>query len=85
VKKEHKSKEYMQVNPNGTIPGLKYGDTCLGQSREIARYLVDNFYPGHSLYPPEMKAEIDELLKFDEEKCFVAAVKIAVSYSIRSY
>ena len=60
---------------------MKDGETCIAQSRDIARYLVENFYPGHSLYAPENKAEIDELLKFDEEKCFVAAVKIAVSYS----
>lgn len=76
-KNEHKSEEYLKVNPSGTVPGLKNGETCIGQSREIARYLVENFHPGHSLYAPEKKAEIDELLKFDEEKCFAAALKIA--------
>ncbi|CBY33412.1 unnamed protein product [Oikopleura dioica] len=76
MKREHKSEEYLKVNENGTIPGLKHGDKCIGQSRDIARYLVEKFSPASSLFAIDNQEEINELLKFDEEKCFQAAIKI---------
>ncbi|CAG5082790.1 Oidioi.mRNA.OKI2018_I69.PAR.g10208.t1.cds [Oikopleura dioica] len=76
MKQEHKAEEYLKINPNGTVPGMKHGEKCIGQSRDIAKYLVETFCPDHSLYAIEKQEEINELLQFDEEKCFQAAIKI---------
>ena len=85
MKRDHKSEEYLKVNKNGTIPGFKHGDKCIEQSRDIARYLVEKFSPASSLYAIADKDEINELLKFDEERSFVAATKIVVSCLLKKY
>ena len=84
MKGEHKSEEYLKVNENGTIPGLKHGDKCIGQSRDIARYLVEKFSPASSLFAIDNQEEINQLLKFDEEKCFQAAIKIVVGFTVNN-
>jgi glutathione S-transferase len=44
-KREHKSAEYMKLNPNGKVPCLKDGDFVIWESIAINNYLADKFKP----------------------------------------
>jgi len=48
---EHKSPEYLKLNPNGLIPVLVEGDFVLYESAAICLHLVDT-HPEHGLAPP---------------------------------
>ena len=43
LKKEHKTSEYLAINPFGTVPALEHGDFRLGESNAILTYLCDAF------------------------------------------
>ncbi|AOA59121.1 glutathione S-transferase family protein [Acinetobacter larvae] len=53
--------EFIQLNPNATIPVIIDGDFSLWQSNSIIRYLA-NQYQGQALYPtqPQQRARIDQ-------------------------
>ncbi len=40
--KEHKSPEFMKMNPNGKVPVLKHGDFVVWESLAICNYMVDS-------------------------------------------
>lgn len=40
-KGEHKTPEYLAVNPNGKVPALQDGETCLWEADAIMCYLAD--------------------------------------------
>ncbi len=44
-KREHKSPEFLKLNPNGKIPTLVDGNFVLWESLAINRYLADKFKP----------------------------------------
>lgn len=48
--REHKTAEYLALNPNGVVPTLKDGDTVVFESVAIALYLADR-YPDKGLAP----------------------------------
>jgi len=50
-KREHKTAEYLALNPNGVVPTLTDGDTVLFESVAIALYLADR-YADKGLAPP---------------------------------
>ena len=50
--KEHKTPEYLAVNPFGKIPALTDGDIVLFESSAIAYYLLDKYDVGRQLTPP---------------------------------
>ncbi len=55
---EHKTPEYLALNPNGKIPCLVDGDFKLWESTAIMQYLADQ-KPGNSLYPADLQARAD--------------------------
>lgn len=44
-KGEHKSPEYLKINPNGKVPALTDGDTTIWESMAINFYLANNYKP----------------------------------------
>ena len=50
-KNEHKSPEYLAVNPMGKLPALLHGDTVVTETAAICAYLADLF-PARGLAPP---------------------------------
>jgi len=68
---EHKTPEYLELNPQHTVPFLIDGDLGLNESRPICSYLLSKYgkRPLHQhLYPLEdlaLKAKIDQRLYFD--------------------
>ena len=42
---QHKSPEYMKLNPNGKVPTMVDGDFVLWESMAIDRYLVEKYKP----------------------------------------
>lgn len=43
--KEHKSPEYLKINPNGKVPALTDGDFTIWESMAINMYLCDQYKP----------------------------------------
>ena len=43
--KEHKSEDYLKINPNGKVPALKDGDFVIWESMAINFYLAEKFRP----------------------------------------
>ena len=50
-KQEHKTSQYLQIHPHGTVPALVDGDLALMESGAICAYLADRF-PAKRLAPP---------------------------------
>ncbi len=44
-KGEHKSPEFLKINPNGKVPALTDGDTTIWESMAINFYLAENYKP----------------------------------------
>ncbi|KAL1378559.1 hypothetical protein pipiens_003958 [Culex pipiens pipiens] len=62
-----RTEEFLQMNPEHTIPTLDDNGFHLWESRAILTYLVDKYAPGHDLYPniPKEKALINRVLNHD--------------------
>jgi glutathione S-transferase len=58
TKGEHKSPEYLALNPNGAVPTLVDGDFVLTESRVIMQYLASK-KPESGLLPRDEKARAD--------------------------
>ena len=50
--KEHKTLEYLAVNPFGKIPALTDGDIIMFEASAIAYYLLDKYDAERNLIPP---------------------------------
>lgn len=50
-KGEHKTEEFMEMNPFGKVPVVKYGEKTLFESRAIMRYIARNNKDIKDLYP----------------------------------
>merc|ERR1712141_981188 len=51
MKGDHKTPEYLKMNPQHTIPTMKDGDFCMNESRPIATYLASKYGKDDKLYP----------------------------------
>ena len=58
AKGEHKSPDYLALNPNGAVPTLVDGDFVLTESRAIMQYLASK-KPESGLLPKEEQARAD--------------------------
>ncbi len=55
---EHKSADYLKLNPNGLFPVLVDGDFVLWEANAIAQYLCSKV-PGTRLWPQQGRAQAD--------------------------
>ncbi|KAL1122142.1 hypothetical protein AAG570_003547 [Ranatra chinensis] len=64
---EHLSEEFLQLNPQHTIPVLVDDGFPIAESRSIMMYLADNYTENESLYPkdPKQRAIVNQRLFFD--------------------
>ncbi|XP_043199522.1 glutathione S-transferase 1-1-like [Amphibalanus amphitrite] len=64
---QHRSPEFLKMNPAHTVPTMKDGDLCLGESKAIITYLMNKYAPDSELYPkdPAERAKVDQRLHFD--------------------
>lgn len=57
-KKEHKSSEFMALNPNGKVPCLKDKDFVIWESIAINHYLAEKYRPEMNGTSPEEKGHV---------------------------
>lgn len=70
------------MNPQHTVPTLDDDGFILSESRAIAIYLIEKYFPdGHSLYPKDAKqrALINQFLQFDCATLYQRIRAVAVS------
>jgi glutathione S-transferase len=58
MKGEHRSAEYLDVNPAGKLPALVDGDLVLTESMAIVTYLAEK-YPAKGFIPADIKERAD--------------------------
>lgn len=84
-KKEQLNEDFVKINPQHTVPCLDDNGYILIESRAIAIYLIERFFPnGHSLYPKDSKnrALINQHLQFDCGTLYPRIRAVAVSEMI---
>lgn len=64
--REHKTPEFLELNPLGQIPVLKDGDLVLRDAQAILVYLAGKYDPARTWYPedPHSQGEISMWLSF---------------------
>lgn len=65
-KGEHRTAEYLSVNPRGKVPALAVGDEVLTETHAILSYIADRAAPSVSLLPdePMARARAHEWMNF---------------------
>jgi len=58
ARRQHRTPEYLELNPNGKVPLLDDGGFLLWESHAIMQYLADQT-PGQTIYPAEVRARAD--------------------------
>uniref|UniRef100_A0A6M2DCI8 Putative glutathione s-transferase n=1 Tax=Xenopsylla cheopis TaxID=163159 RepID=A0A6M2DCI8_XENCH len=71
-KGEHKTAEFLKMNPQHTIPVLDDNGFIVWDSHAICAYLLNKYAPDSDLYPsePEARAHVDQRLHFDSSVAF---------------
>ena len=59
-KKEHKSPEYLALNPNGKVPCLVDGDVTIWESMAIDTYLAEKYQPDLLGLTPEARGLVQQ-------------------------
>ncbi|XP_054266373.1 glutathione S-transferase 1-1-like [Macrosteles quadrilineatus] len=72
AKGEHMEPQYLQINPQHTVPAIVDNDITLNESRAIITYLADKYGKDDSLYPRCIKkrAVVNQRLYFDAGTLF---------------
>ncbi|CAD6242338.1 GSCOCT00012635001.2-RA-CDS [Cotesia congregata] len=73
LKNEHKTEQFLKLNPQHTIPTIDDDGFILWDSHAIIRYLVSKYAKDDFLYPKDLqkRAIIDQRLHFEGELLFV--------------
>lgn len=73
---EHRTPEFLKINPYGKIPAINDNGFCLAESNAIIRYLADK--QSSSLYPQnlEERAIVDQWIDFSSQHILVNFSKI---------
>ncbi|XP_017038704.1 glutathione S-transferase 1-like [Drosophila ficusphila] len=76
---EHLSKDYLEKNPQHTVPVLDDNGIILWDSHAIATYLVDKYGKSDELYPKDLvkRALINQRLFFEASVTFPGLYNIA--------
>lgn len=83
---EHKKPEFLQKNPQHTIPVLEEPDgTCLWDSHAICAYLVRKYGKDDSLYPKDFyqRAIVDQRLHFENGVVFASCIRSTFAPIVR--
>ncbi|KAK9892290.1 hypothetical protein WA026_019096 [Henosepilachna vigintioctopunctata] len=77
-KKQHLKPDFLNINPQHTVPTLVDGDFVLWDSHAIAMYLADTYSKDETFYPkePKYRARINQRLNFDCGTLYPAIRKI---------
>lgn len=77
---EHRSPEFLKINPMGKVPALIDGDFNVYDSHAIAIYLVEKFAKDDSLYPKDLKQRtlVNQRLFFDASYLFQRLYEILI-------
>ncbi|CAB3239217.1 unnamed protein product [Arctia plantaginis] len=79
---EHKSPEYLKINPIGSIPALKDGDFVVSDSHVIMKYLLSKYAANQveSLYPSDLqtRALVDQAMYFNTGVYFIRLKEVTI-------
>ncbi|XP_017493445.1 PREDICTED: glutathione S-transferase 1-like [Rhagoletis zephyria] len=69
---EHRTPEYLAINPHGTVPTLSDDGEIFTDSHAIITYLVDKYAAEDSLYPKDLvkRAKINQFLFYEATVVF---------------
>ncbi|XP_017863614.1 PREDICTED: glutathione S-transferase 1-like [Drosophila arizonae] len=82
LKGEHRTEEFLEKNPQHTVPLLDDDGTLIWDSHAICCYLVDKYGKSDDLYPKDLvkRAKLEQRLYFDASVLFMSLRNISVPY-----
>lgn len=77
---EHRSPEFLKINPMGKVPALVDGEFNVYDSHAIAIYLVEKFAKDDSLYPKDLRLRtvVNQRLFFDASYLFQRLYEVLI-------
>mmetsp|Transcript_29006 Transcript_29006/g.81699 ORF Transcript_29006/g.81699 Transcript_29006/m.81699 type:complete len:233 (+) Transcript_29006:82-780(+) len=77
-KKQHKSPEYLAINPFGKVPCLQNGAFCLPESGAILRFLCSNYGVPDHWYPKNLadRAKVDAAMDWSYSQLRIGAARL---------
>jgi glutathione S-transferase len=77
---EHRSPEFLKINPMGKVPALIDGNFNVYDSHAIAIYLVEKFAKSDSLYPKDLQQRtlVNQRLFFDASYLFQRLYEVLI-------
>ncbi|XP_075263767.1 uncharacterized protein LOC142355521 [Convolutriloba macropyga] len=77
-KKQHKSQEYLAINPFGKVPCLESNGFCLPESGAILRYLCSTYGAANHWYPQDLKqrAKVDAAMDWSYSQLRMGAARL---------
>ncbi|XP_029837080.3 glutathione S-transferase D5 [Ixodes scapularis] len=85
--KDNLKADFVEMNPQKTVPVLNDNGLILPESRAIGMYLVNKYAPDSSLYPQdvEKRAIVDRLIFFEFASVYVYGEKMFKAYTELRY